>query len=63
MTLGKTVEAGPQNNVLIKIDRAGLRNQVIDEAGASHDRGADAPGEVRVHVGTLLPSFFGSDEL
>jgi hypothetical protein len=33
-----------------------FRDQVLDEAGARHDRRAEGAGEVRVHVATLAPA-------
>jgi hypothetical protein len=38
-------------------------HQILDEAGAGDDGGAEDGGAARIHVRTVVPAFFGSHQL
>ena len=61
--LRKGVQAGAEEDELGGAGGDLLGHQVLDEAGAGHDRGAKAAGAGRVHVGPIAPTVVGRDEL
>ena len=57
--LGEGVETGAKNDVLRHAVLGLLGDQVLDEAGAGDDAGAEPPGAVRIHVRSLAPAVVG----
>jgi hypothetical protein len=60
--LGKGVEAGAENNVLIDTAAGLLRDQILDKAPPGDDGGAENAGEVRVHIGAAAPAIIRGDQ-
>ena len=61
--LGESVEAGAEDDVLGDAGGGLLGHQVLDEAGAGHDRGPEPAGADRMHVGTVAPVGVGCRQL
>ena len=61
--LGKRVETGAEDDVLTDALRGLFHDQILDEAGARHDRGAEQLGEMRVHVRALAPAIVRRGQL
>src|SRR5256885_1030236 len=61
-TLGEGVQPRSEDDVLPDATGSLFRDEIFDEAGAGHDRGAEGPRE-RAHVRTTAPSVVWSRQL
>ena len=61
--LGEGVQARSEDDVLADAVGGLFHDQILDEAGAGHDGGAEGPRELRVHVRTAAPSVVRSRQL
>ena len=60
--LGEGVQARAEDDVLRDAAGGLLRDEILDEASAGHDGGAEGPRE-RAHVGTVAPAVVGRRQL
>jgi hypothetical protein len=61
--LGEGVEPGTEDDVLADAGLGLLGHEILDEAGAGHDRRPDGAGTQRMHVGPVPPVGVGCDQL